>query len=44
MVPHYVRPLSFDGAKLRSLVGDVATTHYERGVGETLDWLRSAPS
>jgi nucleoside-diphosphate-sugar epimerase len=44
MVPHYVRPLSFDSGKLRMLLGKVETTDYERGVGETLDWLRSRAS
>lgn len=40
MVPHYVRPMSFDAGKLRALLGDQETTPYERGVPQTLDWLR----
>ncbi len=41
MVPHYVQPLSFDVGKLRTLLGTFETTPYERGIGETLDWLSS---
>jgi nucleoside-diphosphate-sugar epimerase len=44
MVPHYVKPISFDASKLRALLGKVEMTRYERGVGETLDWLSSAAS
>jgi nucleoside-diphosphate-sugar epimerase len=40
MVPHYVRPMSFDAGKLRALLGDQETTPYERGVPQTLDWIR----
>jgi hypothetical protein len=36
--------LSFDAGKLRMLLGKVETTDYQRGVGETLDWLRSRAS
>jgi nucleoside-diphosphate-sugar epimerase len=43
MVPHYVEPLSFDAGKLRTLLGTFETTPYERGIGETLAWLGSAP-
>ena len=40
MVPHYVRPMSFDARKLRALLGAPETTPYERGVPQALDWLR----
>jgi nucleoside-diphosphate-sugar epimerase len=39
MVPHYAKPISFDAGKLRTLLGEVATTPYERGIPQTLDWL-----
>jgi nucleoside-diphosphate-sugar epimerase len=41
MVPHYVKPLSFDAGKLRALIGSRETTPYERGISRTLDWLGS---
>ena len=44
MVPHYVKPMSFDAGKLRKLLGTLQTTDYERGVRVTLDWLRSEAS
>lgn len=40
MVPHYVRPMSYDASTLRALLGAPETTPYERGVPQTLDWLR----
>jgi len=44
MVPHYARPMSFDAGKLERLLGTAEPTDYERGIRETLDWLRSAAS
>lgn len=41
MVPHYIKPISYDGSRLRELLGEVRTTPYEQAIGETLDWLRS---
>lgn len=41
MVPHYARPISYDGAKLRRLLGEIETTTYTDGVGATLDWMTS---
>ena len=43
MVPHYVRPMSFNASKLQALLGAQETTPYERGVPQTLDWLRGSP-
>jgi nucleoside-diphosphate-sugar epimerase len=39
MVPHYTKPMSFDAGKLRTLLGKVETTPYERGIAQTLEWL-----
>ncbi|HET6520532.1 MAG TPA: NAD(P)H-binding protein [Geminicoccaceae bacterium] len=39
LVPTYVRPIAYDGAKLRGLIGEIPTTPYEAGIPRTLDWL-----
>ncbi len=48
MVPTYLAPISFDGNKLRALIGDIPVTPYEEAIPITLDWLarqdRSFPS
>ena len=41
MVPHYIKPISYDGSRLRELLGEVRITPYEQAIGETLDWLQS---
>ena len=41
MVPHYIKPISYDGSRLRELLGEVRITPYEQAIGETIDWLRS---
>ncbi len=41
MAPHYSRPISFDGAKLASLVGEPRRTPWPEAVRATLDWLRA---
>ena len=42
MVPHYVKPLSFDAGKLEALLGRPGATSYADGIPRTLDWLRSS--
>lgn len=39
MLPHYVRPISFDAGRLRGLLGEVGTTPYREAVAATLRWL-----
>ncbi len=39
MLPHYVRPLSFDTRRLEELVGPPRITPYEEAVAETLRWI-----
>ena len=39
MLPHYARPLSFDGSRLRALLGELRTTPYEEAIPATLDWI-----
>lgn len=41
MLPHYLRPIRFDGSRLRGLLGEVPTTPYEKTIPVTLDWIRS---
>jgi nucleoside-diphosphate-sugar epimerase len=43
LVPTYCAPITFDGAKLSSLLGETKSTPYEEGIGATLDWIRSLP-
>lgn len=40
MVPYYVEPISYDGSKLRALLGEPGVTSYRDGIAATLDWLR----
>jgi nucleoside-diphosphate-sugar epimerase len=42
MVPYYVAPISFDGARLKNLIGAVPATPYEQAIPRTLDWLTRA--
>jgi len=42
MVPHYVQPISYDGSKLRGLLGDLAMTPYEQAIPATIDALAAA--
>ena len=44
MVPHYVRPISFDGGRLEALLGPREPTPYEQAVPTTLDWIRDSGS
>ncbi|HSO08218.1 MAG TPA: NAD(P)H-binding protein, partial [Pelomicrobium sp.] len=44
LVPHYVRPIRYDGAKLAALIGDVRRTPYERSLPATLSWLQHRDS
>ena len=41
MAKTYTRPISFDGAKLQGLIGDIGAVPYAEGVPRTLDWLSS---
>jgi nucleoside-diphosphate-sugar epimerase len=40
MLPHYLQPIRYDAAKLARLLGPLATTHYDKAIPQTLDWLR----
>ena len=40
MVPYYVAPIAFDGAKLERLIGPVMRTEYDAALAQTIDWLR----
>jgi nucleoside-diphosphate-sugar epimerase len=39
LAPHYSRPVRYDTAKLRGLLGEVERTPIPEAVGTTLDWL-----
>ncbi len=39
LAPHYARPVRYDTAKLRGLLGDVVRTPLAEAVAATLDWL-----
>ncbi len=39
MAKTYVRPISYDGAKLRGLIGAAQAVDYDEGIPATLDWL-----
>jgi nucleoside-diphosphate-sugar epimerase len=39
MVPLYLKPLAFDGRKVRGLLGELPITPYEVAIPQTLDWL-----
>ncbi|MEJ2120941.1 MAG: NAD(P)H-binding protein [Alphaproteobacteria bacterium] len=39
MVPEYMKPVRYDGARLEALIGAVPATPYETGIAATLDWL-----
>jgi nucleoside-diphosphate-sugar epimerase len=41
LAPTYVKPVCFDGTKLRKLLGKVPATPYEEAIPQTLDWLSS---
>lgn len=38
----YSKAITYDGSKLRALVGDVPSTPYEEAIPRTLDWLRAS--
>jgi nucleoside-diphosphate-sugar epimerase len=44
MVPHYVRPISYDPSKLRGLLGEFAITRYEEAIPATLNWIAAGGS
>ncbi len=39
LIPEYVKPISYDGAKLAGLIGKPVLSSYEDGIAETLHWL-----
>jgi hypothetical protein len=39
MVPEYLKPVSYDAARLEGLIGKPALTSYQAGVAATLEWL-----
>jgi len=39
MVPEYLKPVRYDGTRLKALIGDVPATPYGAGIAATLDWL-----
>ncbi len=41
MVPEYLKPLVYDGSKLKKLLGDLPMRPYEESIGATLDWLKA---
>lgn len=41
MVPEYLKPLVYDGSKLRALLGDLPMRPYAESIGATLDWLKA---
>lgn len=43
MVPDYLKPITYDGAKLRNLLPGLVATRYEDGIRRTLDWLAAVP-
>jgi nucleoside-diphosphate-sugar epimerase len=42
MVPHYLRPMRYDGGKLARLLGEPELTPYDEAIPQTLDWLRAS--
>ncbi len=40
MVPHYLKPISYDASKLEGSIGKITTKSYESGIAETLAWLK----
>jgi nucleoside-diphosphate-sugar epimerase len=42
MIPHYIKPITFDASALRRLIGPIKLTSYEEGIGETLDWIQNS--
>jgi nucleoside-diphosphate-sugar epimerase len=40
MVPHYLKPIRYDAAKLARLIGAPRMTPYDEAIPATLDWLR----
>jgi nucleoside-diphosphate-sugar epimerase len=38
----YRKPVRYDGSALRSFIGSVDLTPYERGIAATVEWMRSA--
>jgi hypothetical protein len=43
MVPEYVKPVLYDGAKLEALLGPTERTPYPDAIRETLGWIESNP-
>lgn len=41
IAPEYIKPVSYDGARLTGLIGPRPRTPYERAVRETIEWLQS---
>jgi nucleoside-diphosphate-sugar epimerase len=39
MAPTYIAPISYDGAKLRELLGEIPVTPYAEAIPRTLDWI-----
>jgi hypothetical protein len=42
LAPHYARPVRYDTAKLRGLLGEVERSPLAEAVAATLDWLAAA--
>jgi nucleoside-diphosphate-sugar epimerase len=42
LAPHYARPMRYDTAKLRGLLGEVERTPLAEGVAAPLDWLAAS--
>lgn len=43
MVPYYMQPISYDGTKLKALIGPVEMTTYAEGIRHTLNWIQQNP-
>jgi nucleoside-diphosphate-sugar epimerase len=44
MVPDYIRPIAYDGSKLKNLLGTLPMTPYEEAIRQTLGWLNGRSS
>lgn len=42
MVPEYLKPITYDGSKLESLIGTPVMTSYDDGIAKTLHWLAAS--
>ncbi len=43
VAPNYMKPVSYDARKFEALLGPPQMTAYDRGIGQTLDWIAARP-